>query len=60
MIEWIQANWADILIIFASAISIASVIVKITPNETDNKWLAYIIKIFEAIGLNTTPVNSKK
>jgi len=58
--DWIQSNWADILIIVSAVISIASVIVKITPNETDNKWLSYFIKFFEAFGLNTKPVEPKK
>jgi len=48
---------ADILIIVGGVITIASVIVKITPNTTDNKILEWIIRIFEALALNTKPVN---
>ena len=49
----------DILIIVGGVITIASVIVKLTPNTTDNKVLEWIIKIFEALSLNTPPVNKK-
>ena len=59
MIEWITANWDTILIIISAVISIASIIVKLTPNETDNKVLATIIKLAESLGLNTHPVKSK-
>jgi hypothetical protein len=58
--EWITENWATILIVVSAVISIASVIVKLTPNETDNKILAIIIKVFETLGLNTKPVEPKK
>ena len=47
----------DWIIIIGGVITIASVIVKITPNTTDNKILEWVIKIFEAISLNTPPVN---
>lgn len=53
-------SFADILIIIGGVIAIASVIVKLTPNTTDNKVLEWIIKIFELISLNTPPVKPKK
>tara|TARA_R100001244_G_scaffold121224_2_gene90849 strand:- start:1188 stop:1361 length:174 start_codon:yes stop_codon:yes gene_type:complete len=54
--EWLAENW---LVVVTSVVTIASVIVKITPNETDNKILEIIIKIFEKLGLNTPPVKPK-
>lgn len=54
--EWLAANW---LILIPIIIAGASVIVKITPNETDNKILAGFIKFFQLIGLNTEPVKPK-
>ena len=45
-------NWDTILIIIASVISLASVIVKITPSESDNKILDKIIKILQALSLH--------
>jgi len=60
MFEWISANWENILLVIGGVITLASVIVKITPNETDNKVLEVIIKIFEKLSLNTKSVNSDK
>ena len=48
------ADWA---IIIGGVITGASVIVKITPNTTDNKILEWVIKVFEFFSLNTKPVN---
>jgi hypothetical protein len=60
MFEWISANWENILLVIGGVITLASVIAKITPNETDNKVLEVIIKIFEKLSLNTKSVNSDK
>ena len=54
--EWLLENW---IVVVTGIITIASVIVKITPNETDNKWLEWFIKIFEKLSLNTPPVKPK-
>ena len=53
--EWLVENWQW----FALGITIASVVVKVTPNETDNKILEIIIKVCEALSLNTDPVKKK-
>lgn len=59
MIDWLAENW---LLVVPWVITIAGVIVKLTPNETDNKILEIFIKIFEQISLSgaTPPVNSQK
>ena len=49
-------DWA---IVAGGVITVASVVVKITPNTTDNKVLEVIIKIFEGLSLNTPPVKKK-
>lgn len=60
MLEWISnINWTDVINVVPWIITGASVIVKATPNETDNKVLEYVIKFFEKIGLNTKPVDKK-
>jgi hypothetical protein len=58
--EWIQTNLAEILQWMAYIIGIATIIVKITPNETDNKILEVFVKIFEFLSGNTPPINSEK
>lgn len=61
MLEWISnISWQDVLNVVPWIVTGASVIVKITPNETDNKILEKIIKFFEKIGLNTSPVKKKE
>ena len=50
-------EWTQILYWIPVAIAVASIIVKATPNTTDNKWLEKFIKVFEALSLNTPPVN---
>ncbi len=42
----------------AAVIAIASIIVKLTPTQTDNVVLEKVIKIAEMLGLNAKPVNS--
>lgn len=41
-----------------AAIGIATIIVKVTPNETDNKILEYVIKFAEILGLNVVKEKS--
>lgn len=54
--DFIISNWH---IIITTGVTVATVIVKITPNTTDNKYLEIFIKIFEVLGGNTPPVNSE-
>ena len=56
--NWIAENWDSILLVITGLISVASVIVKLTPNETDNQILEKIVKFFEKLGLNNKPINS--
>jgi len=55
--NWIIENW---LIIATTAISIASVVAKITPNETDNKIIAMIQKFVDTIAMSSKPTELKK
>lgn len=49
--EWIMEHWKDILAIIGAAVSLATLIVAITPTQKDDALLAKIIKILAAIGL---------
>ena len=60
MIDFIENNFLNIVEYVSYAIAVATVIVKLTPNATDNKYLEMFVKIFEIISGNTTPINSKK
>lgn len=50
---WITNNLETILLIITGIISVASLIAKITPNETDNKFIAIVQKIIDALALTT-------
>ncbi len=47
MIEWIQAHWTDILAIWGGLVAVATVIVKLTPSQKDDAWLAWIVKVLD-------------
>lgn len=51
MIEWIQANGKDILAIIGGIVTVASIIVKLTPTPKDNTVLAFLIKVLSAFGI---------
>lgn len=50
-----QINLEDILALATAAVTIASIIVKLTPDQTDNKIVESILNI-----LNTISINNKK
>ena len=52
LITWTIAHSGDILAIITGVIATASVIVKLTPTEVDNAWLAKIAKVTEWLALN--------
>jgi len=47
MINFFKTNYVEITAIIGGIVTIASVIVKITPSEADNKILDKIIKILK-------------
>ena len=51
MINWIQANGKDILAIIGGVVTVASIIVKLTPTQKDDAVLAKVIKILAALSL---------
>ena len=57
--EWLGNNWELIIQWITYIIAIATVVVKITPNETDNLWLEKIVKVFEFLSGNTPPIKKK-
>ena len=51
MISWLQANWKDVLAIIGGVVTVASIIVKLTPTQKDDNVLEKIIKILAALSL---------
>ena len=50
--EWIIANWESILLIISGAISVASIIVKLTPTPKDDAILSKVIAFLKILSLN--------
>lgn len=49
--DWIMQHWKDILAVIGGIVTVASIIVKLTPTQKDDTVLAKIIKILSALGL---------
>lgn len=48
---WITEHWKDILAIIGGVVTVASLVVKLTPSTKDDDVLAKIIKILAALSL---------
>lgn len=49
--EWITAHWKDVLAVIGGVVTVASLIVKLTPTQKDDTVLAKLIKILSVLGL---------
>lgn len=49
--EWLQIHWKDILAIIGGVVTVASLIVKITPTQKDDNFLSKVIKVLSALGI---------
>lgn len=49
--DWIANNWQTVLLIITSIVTLASIIVKLTPTPNDDAVLAKIINFLKVIGL---------
>lgn len=59
MIEWLTANWQDIVNVSVIVVGAAKAIAMITPNETDNKIVGRILKLVDFVGLIGTKTKTK-
>jgi hypothetical protein len=50
--DWILNHWQDIVMIITGVISIASIIVSLTPTKKDDEALGKVIKVLNYIALN--------
>lgn len=48
---WIKSNYSTILEIIGAVVTLATIIVKLTPTDSDDKVLAKIIKVLSALSL---------
>ena len=49
--EWMQANWVDITAVIGGVVTVASLIVKMTPSESDDVILSRVINVLKALSL---------
>ncbi|MBQ8032570.1 MAG: hypothetical protein IJ266_01230 [Elusimicrobiaceae bacterium] len=49
--DWIISNLKDILAIIGAVVTVASLIVKLTPTQKDDNVLAKIIQFLAAVGI---------
>ena len=59
MIQYIIENSEQLLQIAASVIAVASLIATMTPNESDNIWVARISRVVSWLALNVGRASSK-
>ena len=59
MIDWIINNWSSITSMFGSVVAIASVIVKLTPSDKDDKVLNKILEIIAKFSIFNTKIDQK-
>lgn len=50
-VNWIVSYWADVLAIIGGVVSVASIIVKLTPTTKDDSVLNAIIKVLAAVSI---------
>lgn len=43
IVEWVKLNWIQIAQVITSVIGVASIIVRLTPTDVDNKILAKVV-----------------
>ena len=53
-------TWQNISLAVTGFITVASVIVRLTPYETENKWLFKFVAFMELISFNTKPIIKKQ
>lgn len=49
--EWLQLHLKDILAWIGAIVTCASIIVKLTPTQKDDTFLAKVIKVLSALGI---------
>jgi hypothetical protein len=50
--DWIIANWGQVLIIITQVVGVAALVATLTPNQSDNAVIDTILKVINTIGGN--------
>ena len=51
IITWLKANWDNVLAIIGGIVSVATIIVKLTPTPKDDNALATLIRVLSIFSL---------
>lgn len=51
IITWLKANWDSVLAIIGGIVSVATIIVKLTPTQKDDNALATFIRVLSIFSL---------
>lgn len=54
LINWCTQHWQDVLAIIGGVVSVATIIVKLTPTQKDEAVLGKIIAVLSALSLVNT------
>lgn len=54
LINWCTQHWQDVLAIIGGVVSVATIIVKLTPTQKDDAVLGKIIAVLSALSLVNT------
>ena len=58
--EWVISHWLDIVAVITGIVTVASIIAKLTPTETDDKIVAKILQVIDLLAINNKPTELKK
>lgn len=50
--DWLTAHWDDVLGILTGVVTVASLVVKLTPTPKDDKAVAKVWKLLDTLALN--------
>lgn len=57
--EWITANWGSLVAIVTGVVTLASIVAKITPTKTDDKYVGYALKFINFLAVSAKPIEKK-
>ena len=60
VIDWLIINWLVIGSTATSVVTAASVIAKLTPNNTDNQVISKIQKVVDLVAMSSSPTKFVK
>ena len=50
--EWLTSHWIEIIAVLGGITSTASIVVKWTPTQADDKFLAKVVRFLNVVAIN--------